>query len=159
MNNEDSGIYVAIVDDADDDIVYVGGFIGSQPLLAKYEAKNMRFAWNQGLQVASSTAVAAWNLAVQSSHDMLAALVETDSGETLLFLLEKTNGAPVMPSHAISLPNAPSVNQITPFKRQMMHWEDASPLWIQTGHEAGQSLAIQKAPLMKLTIDRDAGSV
>ena len=48
-DTEASGIRAAIVDDTDDEVVFVGGFVGSQPLLAKLETTTMSFIWMQGL--------------------------------------------------------------------------------------------------------------
>jgi hypothetical protein len=44
-DKEETGIHAAIVDDTDEEVIYLGGFVGSQPLLAKVKADTMDFMW------------------------------------------------------------------------------------------------------------------
>jgi hypothetical protein len=49
LNNEDSAWLIVIADSIDRDTLYLGGSMGSagseQPLIGKYEADKLRFAW------------------------------------------------------------------------------------------------------------------
>jgi hypothetical protein len=57
----------------------------------------MRFAWVHTLQTQSKTARAVWNLAQTNANEFIAALVATYApDESLLYILDKNSGAPVV---------------------------------------------------------------
>jgi hypothetical protein len=145
LNNEDTAWHAIITDEADPEIVYLGGESGNspttEPLLGKFEANNMRFAWVHTLQTMPDlTARAVWNLAQTSANEYIAALVATTSNlESLLYILDKNSGAPVLRGYKFYYQNAPQIKQLKPFETQMLHWQDSTILWVLSGHDLGFS--------------------
>ena len=71
-----------IADSINRDTLYLGGSMGpsgsEQPLIGKYQADILRFAWQHALQIPDSSARMVWNLAETSANNLLATLSETD---------------------------------------------------------------------------------
>jgi hypothetical protein len=78
---------------------------------------------------------------MHESNDMLAALVETTSAyKTLLFLLERSSGAPITEGLLIWYAAASPIDEIKPHRTQLMHWSSGDTLWILTGRQSGTDL-------------------
>jgi hypothetical protein len=67
---------------------------------------------------------------------MLAALVENQSeSESLLLLIEKSSGSFLFPGYKMQHELSTSITTMAPLRYEMMHWSDASNLWILFGFE------------------------
>jgi hypothetical protein len=49
LNNQAYGVYAAVFDEADEDMIFIGGYVGTQPLIAKFDVSSMAYAWIKGV--------------------------------------------------------------------------------------------------------------
>jgi hypothetical protein len=157
LNFEDNLWNTFVLDEQTSDTLYLAGYIGIQPLLAKYEVGNMRFAWMHGFQTESDEMTEVKNLAITEENNMLAALAQTSKDfETMVLILDRDSGAPVVPSYKLT---APTDQIIYPIAYNMINWSASNVLWAMTGVERGltnKQARTDKSLVMKLVIDGDS---
>jgi hypothetical protein len=68
-----------IYDEADENVLYLGGRTEYGPLLAKFSVQKMIYSWIFGLQIEDESAKTIWNLAETSQNDILVGLAEVSS--------------------------------------------------------------------------------
>lgn len=49
LNNQASGVYAAVFDKTDEDLILIGGYVGTQPLIAKFDVRRMEYSWIKGV--------------------------------------------------------------------------------------------------------------